>query len=90
MRFEWDEEKAETNRQIHGVSFEDAAETFLDPNAVIEFDEKHSQQEERFWLIGLSRRGLLTTVFVEKGIDYYRIISSWKSTAREKRMYEQN
>ena len=43
MRFEWDEEKAESNRQKHGVSFEEATETFLDPNAVIEFDEAHSQ-----------------------------------------------
>ena len=89
MRFEWDEEKAENNLQKHGVSFEEAAESFLDPNSIIEFDEAHSLREERFWLIGLSKRGLLTTVFVEKGIDNYRIISSWKSTTRERKRYEQ-
>ncbi len=89
MRFEWDEEKANSNLQKHSVSFQEAAETFLDPNAVVDFDEAHSIAEERFLLIGLSKRGLLTTVYVEKRIDHYRLISSWKSTTQEQKLYEQ-
>ena len=90
MRFEWDEEKAENNLQKHRVSFAQAAESFRDLNAVIVFDEAHSITEDRFWLIGLSSQGLLTTVYVEKGIDSYRLISSWKSTTQEQRLYAQN
>ena len=38
MRFEWDDEKAISNLEKHGVSFGEATEVFYDPNALEEFD----------------------------------------------------
>lgn len=35
MTFEWDENKNNTNKQKHGVSFETAARVFLDPNVIV-------------------------------------------------------
>jgi uncharacterized DUF497 family protein len=47
--FEWDPEKAMTNRRKHGVTFEEAASVFLDPRMLTVFDDEHSGAEDR-WL----------------------------------------
>ena len=54
LRFEWDERKAAANRRKHGVSFEEAQTVFLDEDALLRPDEEHSDDEERFVLLGLS------------------------------------
>ena len=55
--FEWDPIKAKKNWQKHRVSFERAAEVFLDPHAVSIFDEDHSSDEERWITMGMDRKG---------------------------------
>lgn len=45
--FEWDPIKAKENLRKHRISFDRAAEVFLDPLAVSIVDEEHSEQEER-------------------------------------------
>lgn len=90
MYFEWDDEKAELNEVAHGVSFEEACEVFDDPNALEEFDVEHSTiDEERFRIIGLSSRRLLTVVYCERVGNVIRIISAWKSGPGHRRIYEQ-
>ncbi len=61
MTFEWDENKATENEKKHeGVTFKEAAETFLDANAVEDFDAEHSDAEEtRYLRIGNSSKRLL-------------------------------
>ena len=54
LRFEWDERKATVNRRKHGVSFEEARTVFFDENALLRPDEEHSEEEDRFVLLGLS------------------------------------
>lgn len=88
VRFEWDTTKAIENAGAHGVSFNEAMEVFRDPDAAERYDEAHSMTADRYLIIGLSRRGLLTVVYTEKRNDVYRIISAWKATTREKRIYE--
>jgi len=44
---EWDDKKYIINVKKHGVYFEDAARIFLDDNRIEEFDELHSDFEER-------------------------------------------
>ena len=51
--FEWDDRKAEANELKHGVTFESASEVFSDPHALFLPDKKHSDYEERFFLIGM-------------------------------------
>lgn len=55
ISFEWNEEKNESNKRKHGVSFEEAATVFYDENARVIFDEEHSIDEDRFVILGLSR-----------------------------------
>jgi len=54
LRFEWDPKKAAANLRKHGVSFEDAQTVFADENAKLIDDPDHSEEEDRFVLLGLS------------------------------------
>jgi uncharacterized DUF497 family protein len=74
--FEWDERKAVANRRKHGVTFEEAATAFLDPDARIFDDPDHSAEEPRFLLVGESAgRRVLLVVHVERG-DALRLVSA--------------
>ena len=56
MRFEWDHNKNETNQRKHGISFEEAKTVFYDEYAVLFDDPDHSDEEDRFLILGLSQR----------------------------------
>ena len=84
-RFEWDLAKAARNLRKHGVTFEDATDVFYDDRAVIEDDP--DPDEERFTIIGMSRRGLLLVVYIERREDATRIISARKAANHEIRAY---
>ncbi|MDM8549926.1 BrnT family toxin [Desulfobacterales bacterium HSG2] len=51
MRFEWDPVKANINTKRHGISFEEAVESFFDPDAADDYDDEHSEYEARYNLI---------------------------------------
>src|SRR5947209_17839495 len=54
LRFAWDPRKAASNRAKHGVTFDEARTAFYDPSALVISDPEHSEQEDRFVLLGLS------------------------------------
>ena len=54
LRFEWDRRKAAANFVKHRVSFEEAKSVFFDEYARLIDDPDHSDEEERFVLLGLS------------------------------------
>lgn len=54
IRFEWDRRKERANIEKHGVSFEEARTAFYDENAIQFYDPDHSDEEDRFLLLGLS------------------------------------
>lgn len=84
MLFEWDDQKAETNKKKHGVSFAEAATAFADPNALEFIDGKNSVNEDRWIFVGLSARSrVLLVVFVEKDEKIARIISARKAVRDE-------
>ena len=87
--FEWDDSKAESNADKHAVSFEEASESFYDPYARIIDDPDHSDEEERFILIGMSMSARVLTVShcVRKWGSVIRIISARRSTKNEERQY---
>ena len=90
MEFEWDKEKARTNFDKHGVSFEEAALAFFDENAVELFDETNSEYEIRYQLIGISNVRLIFVTYTARN-EKIRIISARKASARQIRIYnEQN
>lgn len=89
IEFEWDERKAAVNVKKHGVSFESAADAFSDPYARVVPDARHSDYEERFFLIGMDLESrVLTICHCERhGGSTIRIISARKSTRTEERQY---
>jgi len=89
LHFEWDSEKAAINKEKHGVTFLEAATAFEDDLNLTLPDPMHSEDEERFILIGISAESrLLTVVHAERGVRI-RIISARKPTTKERRDYEQ-
>jgi uncharacterized DUF497 family protein len=89
LQFEWDEHKADTNAKKHGVTFEEARTVFFDEQARLIDDPDHSEDEERFVILGLSStpRLLLVCHCYRKAGNVIRIISARKATARESRSY---
>lgn len=57
--FEWDSNKAKRNLEIHGVSFDEASTAFKDPLSLTIYDPLHSENEDRFVLIGNSFKNRL-------------------------------
>ena len=91
MRFEWDENKNTTNKKKHGVSFEEASTVFQDENALLISDPDHSENEERFILLGLSKRLNLLVVChcLRESETVIRIISARKATTAETKQYSE-
>jgi uncharacterized protein len=91
MKFEWDPNKAESNLQKHGISFDEAVTVFKDPLAHIFDDESHSEEEHREIIIGMSAvRRMILVCFVERLEDIVRIINARPATRQEIKDYEEN
>ncbi len=88
-RFEWDEKKNAANRRKHGISFEEAKTAFLDDNARLISDPEHSDDEERFVLLGLSisLRVLVVCHCYRRSGKVIRIISARKADRDEIEQY---
>ena len=90
--FEWDRTKARSNHRKHGISFDRAATIFLDPHMLSEYDEQHSEQEERWITMGVDHTGVVLVVchtFEEMTRDsaIVRLISARKATKAEISQY---
>ena len=90
LEFEWDEDKAASNRKKHRVTFEEAATVFADPLAAIFDDEAHSEAEQREIIIGHSADKILLVISYTERAGGIRIISARRATKRERRDYEEN
>lgn len=89
--FTWDDDKADRNLKDHGVSFDEAADTFYDPNRVELFDEGHSEDEGRYIVLGFSGKGrFLFVSFTPIGNDLTRIIHARVAERKWRKVYEEN
>ena len=92
MKFEWDKNKEKINIQKHGVTFEQASYVFSDQFALSKFDDEHSEDEDRWLLLGKSlNETLLLVVHTfrdNNGTEFVRIISARKATQKEKQTYQ--
>lgn len=89
LQFDWDERKQKTNIRKHGVSFEEARTAFYDENAIQYFDPDHSEDEDRFLLLGMSIKPQILVVchcFRESEI-LVRILSARKADKSEQQVY---
>jgi len=89
IRFEWDPRKSAGNRRKHGVSFEEASTVFADEHALLIDDPDHSDDEDRFILLGLSAslRMLVVCHCYRESDELIRIISARKATRNEREHY---
>jgi uncharacterized DUF497 family protein len=88
LQFEWDSSKARSNRAKHGVSFTEASTVFGDNLSLTIPDTLHSDYEERFVIIGRSKRDRLLVVVHTEDNGSVRIISARAATSRERADYE--
>ena len=89
LRFEWDTAKADSNLKKHKISFEEAKTVFWDEHARLIPDPDHSEEEERFIIMGLSTNLKLLTVchcYRHSG-QVIRLISARKATKQETFFY---
>ena len=82
---EWDDEKNKINKKKHGISFETAARIFLDKNLIDDYDEFHSDFEERIKVIGRVGK-ILAVIYTERG-EKYRLISARQADKDEEEEY---
>ena len=89
LAFSWDDDKAKQNRKKHKVSFEEASTVFFDENGIEYFDPEHSENEDRFLMLGISYRlrVLVVCYCLSKDGSEIRIISARTATKKEQRVY---
>ena len=89
VRFAWDSAKDWLNRRRHGVSFAEAQSVFFDERAIRYFDPDHSQNEDRFIMLGMSflLRALVVCQCYRADDSVIRIISARRANGAEQRAY---
>jgi uncharacterized DUF497 family protein len=87
IAFEWDDQKARANVEGHGVTFEEAAEAFLDPFALSADASVSGEQRDSILGYSFAQR-LLLVVHMERS-EVTRIISARPATRAERKLYEQ-
>lgn len=87
--FDWDPRKSATNRRKHGISFEEAQTVFYDDHALLRDDPDHSDDEDRFLLLGFSQslRVLVVCHCYRDNDQTIRIISARKADPSERQQY---
>jgi uncharacterized DUF497 family protein len=87
MEIEYDSQKARSNLSKHGISFDEAATALYDPCALV-LEDRDSNHERRWVLIGLSSQAnLLTVVYTLRDEEVIRLISARKATRKEVKYY---
>jgi uncharacterized DUF497 family protein len=89
LRFEWDKRKEKANVKKHGISFDEARTVFYDENAIQFFDPDHSDDEDRFILLGISLRLRIVVVChcFRESDTVVRLISARKADSDEENEY---
>lgn len=87
--FDWDENKNRINQEKHGIDFDEASTVFFDERAILFDDPEHSENEERFILLGMSENANVCIVChcYRESDTVIRIISARKATKREEMIY---
>ena len=92
IRFEWDKRKEKDNIKKHSISFDEARTVFYDENAIRYFDPDHSDEEDRFILLGVSLKlkVLIVCHCFRESDAVIRIISARKANGDEELEYWRN
>lgn len=88
LRFEWDKWNVDKIYLKHGITPKEAEEVFVSEDSYVFSDVRHSQNEERFVVLGktLEKKNLFVVFTVRK--DKVRIISARRMHESEVKKYE--
>ena len=87
--FEWDTGNSDKNWKRHKVSNGECEEVFFNLPLLVEHDPKHSQVENRYYVLGQTNSGRrLFVVFTLRG-DQIRIVSARDMSRRERKIYDE-
>jgi len=89
LRFEWDTKKDKINIKKHSISFDDASTVFYDEYAIQFFDPEHSDDEDRFIILGsgFNFKTLIVCHCFREEETVIRIISARKADKDEDEFY---
>src|SRR5438067_7238694 len=89
LRFDWDPAKDHKNQHKHGVSFAEGSSVFFDEKGILIHDPNHSDQEDRYLLLGMSAKlRLLVVSHTYRDNDQkIRLISAWIAAPQEQHQY---
>lgn len=87
--FEWDDQKAASNLDKHGISFESVCEVFFDPFLLlVDDEEQYVGGELREKVVGITSDWRLLYVVYVMREDRIRLVSARYSTSVERKRYE--
>lgn len=89
ISFEWDKGNIDKNWIRHRVTNKETEEVFENNPKLILKDEKHSDQEDRYLVLGITddKRRLAIIFTIRK--DKIRVISARVMHSKERRLYEE-
>jgi uncharacterized DUF497 family protein len=87
MNFEWDTQKAVSNKRKHGISFDDAADALRDPDIVEDLDVNDDYDEDRMIAYAKLDGQILVIIYTLRD-DIFRIISARRAEKHERKHYE--
>jgi uncharacterized DUF497 family protein len=89
LQFDWDPAKARSNQRKHGVSFVEGSSIFFDEDGILIHDPDHSDEEDRFLLIGMSAklRLLVVSHTYRENDSVIRLISARLAISDERQQY---
>jgi uncharacterized DUF497 family protein len=87
--FDWDHGNTGKIWKKHRVDFRESEEIFFNKPLEIFYDEKHSQEEERFAALGITDRGRKLAVIFTIRKRKIRVISARSQSRRERRYFDE-
>jgi uncharacterized protein len=89
--FEWDKGNASKNHDKHSVSQKETEEAFFNTPLLTLLDLKHSTNEARYHLLGITNSGrkLHITFTLRRSATLIRVISARDMHKRERQVYDQ-
>jgi len=85
--FEWDSGNLEKNWLKHGVSPLECEEIFFNQPLIVAPDDRHSQKEQRFFILGRTEAGRYLFVVFTLPRRKIRVISARDMNRKERKVY---
>jgi uncharacterized DUF497 family protein len=86
IHFEWDTGNRDKNFKKHGVTNEECEEVFIDPHKRIAKDVLHSGKEERYILVGRTKKQRFLFIVFTMRRNTIRVISARDMAQKERKL----